>query len=111
MNGISYWEAHLDGDLQQRVSLKIDHGAVSGSIMLKQHKLVLGHANGESFVTRFGNDYQPGNKQATVAQVFQPLASDARAQRSYRAKHRPRPTGRYRSMSRTTEKRARSTAK
>lgn len=83
VNGISYWEAHLDGDLQQRVSLKIDHGAVSGSIMLKQHKLVLGHANGESFVTRFGNDYQPEQQQATVAQVFQPLASDARAQRSY----------------------------
>jgi hypothetical protein len=35
VNGISYWEAHLDGDLQQRVSLKIDHGAVSGSIQMR----------------------------------------------------------------------------
>lgn len=83
VNGVSYWEAHLDGDLQQRVSLKIDNGAVSGTILLKQHKLVLGHANGQSFVTRYGNDYRPRQLQANSTAIFNSAAVGKKQPRSY----------------------------
>ena len=83
VNGVSYWEAHLDGDLQQRVSLKLDNGAVSGTILLKQHKLVLGHANGQSFVTRFGNDYQPEQQQTAQVKLFHTPANHATAPHAY----------------------------
>lgn len=81
--GVSYWEAHLDGDLQQRVSLKFDHGAVSGTILLKQQKLVIGSVNGQSILTRVGNDYQPVQQQASSTTIFNTVSANSKQPRSF----------------------------
>jgi len=76
VNGVAYWEGHAPQDKTSRVSLKYDGLGWSGIIDGPNGKLVVGHVNGESWLTAVGADYQPGLPDGVI-ELFAPVASMA----------------------------------
>ncbi len=76
INGVAYWEGHLPDKLQRRVSLKYDGAGWSGVIDGHDRRWVVGHANGQTWLTPVGNDYQ----RPTVPQAINLFARVADAQ-------------------------------
>ena len=76
VNGVAYWEGHAPGDKSRRVSLKFDGIGWSGAIDGPRGKLVVGYADGDSWLTEVGSDYSPAQASGVV-ELFAPVTKVA----------------------------------
>ena len=58
LNNVAYWEAHLDGDLAQRVSLRLENKQLTGVFYLRDRRLNIETVNGRSFLVSSGTHEQ-----------------------------------------------------
>lgn len=82
-NNTSFWEAHLEGDLKQRVSLKRDAVGLSGSVILQSKRYWISQVQGKTWLTRMTDAYTPSQHNVAEVKVFSaPLTGSvlARAQ-------------------------------
>lgn len=57
IEGVQYLEATLLGDAKQRLSLKNDNGAWTGSFVTSKLAMTIGQANGKSYISNMGKSY------------------------------------------------------
>ena len=69
-NKTTFWEAHLDGDMNQRVSLKRDEKGLSGSIALRSKRFWISQANGKTWLTRMSDANAQVQHVASGVKVF-----------------------------------------
>ncbi|MDE2594416.1 MAG: hypothetical protein KGL57_09270, partial [Burkholderiales bacterium] len=69
-NKTTFWEAHLEGDLTQRVSLKLDERGLSGSVVLKSKRYWISQVNGKTWLTRMNDANSVAQHATPSAKVF-----------------------------------------
>lgn len=69
-NKTTFWEAHLDGDVKQRVSLKRDERGLSGSIALQTKRYWISQVNGKTLLTRMSDVNVPVQHATSDVKVF-----------------------------------------
>lgn len=90
-NNTTFWEAHLEGDLKQRVSLKRDALGVSGSVILQSKRYWISQVQGKTWLTRMSDGDAPEQRNVAGLKVFgASLARDALAKaQAERPSHLP----------------------
>lgn len=76
-NNAIFWEAHLEGDLKQRVSLKRDDRGVSGSVILQSKRYWISQVQGKTWLTRMSDAYTPSQNVAQAKVFSAPLTGAA----------------------------------
>jgi hypothetical protein len=69
-NNTTFWEAHVEGDRKQRVSLKRSAQGLSGSVMLQSKRYWISQLAGKTFLTRMSDAYEPTQKNVAETKVF-----------------------------------------
>lgn len=78
-NNTTFWEAHLEGDLKQRVSLKRNALGVSGSVVLQNKRYWISQVQGKTLLTRMSDAYAPSQNVAEAKVFSTPLTGTALA--------------------------------